>query len=132
MILLESVQRRWTKLVDGLSELSYYDRLQSISLFSIWGRLFRADLILVWNSLNNNSKSLTGLFSLSHNSRTRGHPFKLPTLRSNTNIRRRFFINRVIAVWNNLPTATVMSSYIEIFKSNHPKDLGDLLYFYYD
>ena len=132
MILLESVQRRWTKLVDGLSELSYYDRLQSISLFSIWGRLFRADLILVWNSLNNKSKSLTGLFSLSHNSRTRGHSFKLPTLRSKTDIRRRFFPNRVIAVWNNLPTGTVKSSSIEIFKSNLPTDLGDLLYFYYE
>ena len=132
MILLESVQRRWTKLVDGLTELSYYDRLQSLSLFSIWGRLLRADLILVWKSLNNKSKSLTGLFTLSHNSRTRGHPFKLPTLRSNTDIRRRFFTNRVTTVWNNLSSATVMSSSIEIFKSNLPKDLGDLLYFYYD
>ena len=101
-------------------------------IFSIWGRLLRADLILVWKSLNNKSKSLTGLFTLSHNSRTRGHPFKLPTLRSNTDIRRRFFTNRVTTVWNNLSSATVMSSSIEIFKSNLPKDLGDLLYFYYD
>ncbi|KAK3886186.1 hypothetical protein Pcinc_009646 [Petrolisthes cinctipes] len=43
--LLESVQRRWTKLIDGLADLSYTNRLKALNLYSVQGRLLRADLI---------------------------------------------------------------------------------------
>ena len=43
--LLESVQRRWTKEVCGLSPLSYEERLIRLNLLSMRGRLLRADLI---------------------------------------------------------------------------------------
>ena len=132
MKLLESVQRRWTKQIDGLTDMSYFDRLQSLSLYSIWGRLLRADLILVWKILCSDSTSLTGLLQLSNNSRTRGHPLKLLTIRSNTEIRKRFFTARVVSVWNNLPADVVTSPSLEIFKTRLPPVLGDLLYFYCD
>ena len=45
--LLESVQRRWTKKITGFSELSYDQRLMALDLFSIKGRLLRADMVLV-------------------------------------------------------------------------------------
>ena len=46
--LLESVQHRWTKQVAGFSNLSYRERLHNLGLFSIRGRLLRADLIKYW------------------------------------------------------------------------------------
>ena len=130
--LLESVQRRWTKLVDGMSELSYHNRLKALSLYSIWGRLLRADLILVWKIFNDVNSPLTGLLELSGNTRTRGNPRKLRTILADTEIRRRFFTVRVVRDWNDLPTEVVMSSSLELFKSRLPSALGDRLYFYYD
>ena len=44
---LESVQRRWTKRVDGLSHLSYHERLMALNMYSIKGRLLKCDLILI-------------------------------------------------------------------------------------
>ena len=43
--LIESVQRRWTKNIDGLRGLTYRERLKSLKLFSTKGRLLRTDLI---------------------------------------------------------------------------------------
>ena len=43
--LLELVQRKFTKRVTGLEEMSYGDRLKALALFSIRVRLLRADLI---------------------------------------------------------------------------------------
>ena len=43
--LLKSVQRQWTKNVAGLESIDYAARLRELILFSIKGRLLRADLI---------------------------------------------------------------------------------------
>ena len=45
LTLLETIQRRWTKRVVGFSNLSYSERLRSLNLFSIKGRLLRSDLL---------------------------------------------------------------------------------------
>ena len=42
---LENVQRRWTKRINGMSSLSYADRLRFLNLYSVQGRLMRADLL---------------------------------------------------------------------------------------
>ena len=42
---LERVQRRWTKHIEGLRDLSYEERLGELGLYSVQGRLTRADLI---------------------------------------------------------------------------------------
>ena len=39
--MLESVQRKWTKHIDGLGELPYSERLQVLGLYSVQGRLLR-------------------------------------------------------------------------------------------
>ena len=129
---LESVQRRWTKKIDGFSQLSYYERLQRLSLFSVWGRFLRADLILAWKITHDFIPPLSDILVPSTNTRTRGHPYKLAVRRTETEARRRFFANRVVTTWNNLPTEVVTSPSLPIFKSRLHDALGDLLYFYYD
>ena len=43
--LLEAVQRRWKKNITGIENLSYGEGLRFLNLFSIRGKLLRADLI---------------------------------------------------------------------------------------
>ena len=45
---LERIQRRWTREVQGLEGRTYSERLRSLDLFSVQGRLLRADMILTW------------------------------------------------------------------------------------
>ena len=42
---LESVQRLWTRQVLGLENANYGTRLRELNLYSVKGRLLRADLI---------------------------------------------------------------------------------------
>ena len=52
---LERVQRKWTKKIAGLEELPYQEWLKQLDLFSVKGRLLRADMIFVWKIFNKES-----------------------------------------------------------------------------
>ena len=47
MRMIESVQRRWTRQIGGLEELSYEERLKRLNLYSIKGRLLRCDYCML-------------------------------------------------------------------------------------
>ena len=48
---LESVQRRFTKSLSGMSSFSYYERLRLLNLDSLELRRLRADFMLCFNML---------------------------------------------------------------------------------
>ena len=130
--LLERVQRKWTRRVRGLSELPYSERLRQLDLFSVQGRLLRADLILTWRILAGES-AVQGadLFILDRASR-RGHSKKLFLPRSNLEVRRRYFSSRVISAWNSLTDEAVCATSLTQFKCFLHRDLGQQLYQYVD
>ena len=114
----ESVQRRWTRMIDGLQDMEYKDRLQNLGLFSIEGRLFRADLIKIWKIFNlQTDSSLPNIFTRRSTGVTRGHRFKLVVPVCRTDIKHRFFHVRRLITWNNLPGHIVESETLCSFKS---------------
>ena len=46
--MIERVQKRATKLVDGLKDVNYWDRLEATGLISLKKRRIRGDLIQVF------------------------------------------------------------------------------------
>ena len=86
------MQRRWTRAVEGLSDLSYNDRLRRLDLFSFQDRLLRADLVLIWKIIHGPET----LFTFLSDTGTRGPPYKFNVQRANLDIRRRFFSLRIV------------------------------------
>ena len=126
-IAIENVQRRATKRVNGLSELSYHDRLLKLGLPTLEYRRLRADLIQTYKIVNNidNISSKT-MFVINNTSNTRGHSQKLVKKQTRTNPSKNILCNRVSNNWNSLPDCVVTSKNVNIFKSklnNHWKFL---------
>ena len=55
-------------------------------------------------------------FTLRTNSTTRGHDYKLFLAYSRLNVRKHFFSERVVSVWNNLENNVINFSNIKCFK----------------
>lgn len=131
--LLERIQRRWTKQVTGLGDMDYGQRLRVLNLFSIQGRLLRADLIQYWKILSGRSCiPPEALFRLAGDRNTRGHPLKLYVPRCRTDLRQRFFSVRCIPQWNALPSDIVASPSVDCFKKALTVFLGEKLFEYVD
>ena len=127
--LLERVQRRWTKQIDGLWEEPYSERLRILDLYSVKGRLLRADLIKYWKIFNLKScLNPDDLFEAPPSSITRGHRFKIATVRHSLDCHKRFFSMRRVALWNSLPDSLVSAGSVETFKHGLHLSLGQLLY----
>ena len=113
--LLEKVQRRATKSVVGLRNLSYTDRLKSLNLYPLERRRLRGDLIFTFN-LSVKGR-LQDFFTLAKVDRLRGHSKKLVKVRPRKRVRQNFFSFRVVSAWNSLPSKVVAASSLDEFKN---------------
>jgi hypothetical protein len=130
IVTLEKVQRRATKLIPSLKNLSYEKRLETIGLTTLSERRIRGDIIqfyklknefntIDWyhpnaltNSINTNGPA-SGIRG--HNQRFQRQPTR------NCPAREHFFTNRTIPTWNLLPKSVVESRSINQFKASYDK-----------
>ena len=118
--LLESVQERATKLVDGLKNLEYTERLKKLDLPTLQHRRQRGDMIQVWKHFNTYDHS-----TLSSRFRpiprvTRTHPFQLTRNKAkdgSMGVQSNSFYFRVVNDWNKPDREVVESQNINTFKA---------------
>ena len=132
MDMIERVQRRATKIVPSLKDLSYSDRLKKLNLETLEYRRRRADLLETYRIMNGDHiidqscycSICPGkqMFTPALSSATRGHDRKLQ-IQEATGIRKHFFSTRVTKAWNNLSQNAVSASSVNSFKNHLSKEL---------
>ena len=100
--LIENVQRRATKLVPGLADLEYEDRLRKLNLPTLAYRRLRGDLIEVFKIMTGkyDPEVCEGLIARREGERSTGHPHKIFKERPQHDLRKHSFPHRVVDLWN--------------------------------
>ena len=130
MTKIENVQRKFTKHVKGIHNLSYENRLKKLKLPSLEYRQARGDMIEVFKIIRNyyDYFSTQSLFKLKHNSRLRGHDYTICKQAIKKSKYQKFFSNRIINIWNNLPQDIVNAKSINEFKNKFDLHNNELQY----
>ena len=125
---IERVQRRATKMVPGLHNLQYEDRLKTLKLPSQKYRRERGDMIETYKYLNNIYKTDHNWLVMDEASSTRGHSMKLTKKRSNSELRKNCFSNRVVDNWNSLSEHVISAKSLNSFKARLDKLWSQRMY----
>lgn len=119
---IESVQRRFTKRITGLYDMSYSERLQICELEPLELRRLKRDLILTYKICHKLvSLDFNDFFVYAPVSSTRGHRDKLFPKKFKTVRTLSFFSNRVVNFWNNLPADVIESTTLSSFTAKLDK-----------
>lgn len=121
--LLEKVQHRATKIVEGMNKLSYEERLVACDLQSLEERRDRGDMIEVHKIVKGMDRIPSSKFfkPLESSHSQRGQDAKFFKQRSRLDIRKYFFSQRVVNKWNALPQTVVDATSTNVFKGRYDK-----------
>ena len=114
---VEGPQRRFTKRLEGLENLTYLARLDALNEETLLVRRVKSDITLVYKIAHGLVDGLDNLLQFSQNVRTRGHCYKVVLEPFRLNARNNFFSVRVANIWNTLPSAIAESGSLYTFKS---------------
>ena len=115
---LERIQRRATKMIPKLRDLSYESHLLQCGLTTLETRRLRGDEIEVFKIVNGyEDVDRNMFFKLKEGSRTRGHKVALIKEQCRLDMRKYSFSQRVINEWNKLSNDCVNASSVNLFKN---------------
>jgi len=115
--ILEKVQRRFTKRIPGLKDLTYCQRLARLKLDSLELRRVRLDLMFTYKLVFGlTDLKLSDFFLLRSDAKSRGHRYKLFLPGCSSTTRHNYFTHRVARIWNNLPENSTNFSSLALFK----------------
>ena len=118
IVAVENVQRRATKYIPGLRDLSYEDRLKVLDLPTLAYRRYRGDMIETFKVTHGiyDSEVITGFLPMNKDTRTRGHKFTISKRNCHYNFRKNSFTFRIVDQWNNLPESVVAPKTVNCFE----------------
>ena len=131
---IENVQRRASKMVPGLANLSYKERLKNLKLPTLMYRRYRGDMIETFkltHGLYDENVSQNFLSTrITTQRESRAHQYSLHKENCKKDIRKFFFKNRVTDQWNNLPTSIINAPSLNCFKRRLDKlwERDDVMY----
>ena len=115
-------------MIRGMEHLSYENRLRELGLFSLEKRRLWADIIAPFQYLRGAyKKDGDRLFSRVCSHRTRGNGFKLKEGRFRLDIRKKFFMMRVVKHRKRLPREVVNAPSLETSKVRLDGALSNLI-----
>ena len=127
--LIEQVQHRATKMVPGLGDLPYEERLRRLKLPSLAHRRLRGDVIEMYKYTHGKYNVDTSWLQLKKHHLTRGHPLQLEKQHCNLEVRSNVFSQRVVQSWNSLPEEVVCAPSLNYaFKARVDKFWADHKY----
>ena len=116
--ILERVQRRATKMIQKLRNISYEMRLKECGLTTLETRRLRGDQIEVFKILNGYENIDRNIFfSVKEERRTRGHGITLAKKQCRLDIRKFSFSQRTVNQWNRLSADCVGASSVNMFNN---------------
>ena len=99
-----------------------------VGLYSVYGRLMRADLIKCWKIFHSEGDiGLFNFFTIVVDRRTQGHSLNIVLPRCDLELKK-FFHVRVIQRWNDLPEYVVTQASLLSFKRKLGVEIESILY----
>jgi hypothetical protein len=123
--MLESPQRRFTKMIKGLKRFKYEIRLKKLGLTTLETRHLRCDMITTYKILNGHMNINPNVLFKRNSRISRGHSFKLFKTFNRLEIAKQSFANRVVDLWNELPGDLVSVSTVNMFKGGLDRHLRE-------
>ena len=122
--MLEKIQRRATKLIPELRDLTYEERLKECGLTTLETRRLRGGQIEVFKILNGYENIDSNFFlEIMESKISRGHNYTLVKKQIRLDVIKYSFSQRTINVWNKLSEECVHASSVNMFKNKIDKFL---------
>jgi len=123
---VEGVQRRATKVLPGMKEMAYEDRLRKLKLPTLRHRRIRGDMIETYKIIHKLydpkvAPTIRLKKDMGRGGGSRGHALEIFQPRARLESSRNIFTNRIWKVWNSLTTHIVTAPTVDTFKERLDK-----------
>ena len=126
IVVLENVQKQATKLIPGLKDLSFQERLKKMDLSTLSYRRIRGDLIVTYKILAGKyDPNVSSILSLNNNQACRGHKKIFYKRRPRLGIRKYSICYGILDIWNRLPSEIVEAKSVYSFERRLDKFFKD-------